>query len=99
MHLRKAVIFLLLFGTALVRLRAQEGTGEVFGTVRDASESVLEGVVVTASSTEPARAMTTNTGPDGSYRLQSIAPGHYQLIFSMHGFSAVEFQDVFIAPG
>jgi len=61
------------------------------GVVRDASEAVLPGVTVEASS--PAlieKARTAVTDGSGQYRITELTPGTYTLTFSLTGFSTVK---------
>jgi len=61
------------------------------GVVRDASEAVLPGVTVEASSpalTEKVR--TAITDGNGQYRITELTPGTYTLTFSLTGFSTVK---------
>src|SRR5204862_2437385 len=61
------------------------------GVVRDASEAVLPGVTVEASSPsliEKVRAAVTDGS--GQYRITELTPGTYTLTFSLTGFSTVK---------
>src|SRR4051812_34934650 len=61
------------------------------GVVRDASEGVLPGVTVEASSPnliEKARNAVTDS--TGQYRITELAPGSYTLTFTLTGFSTVK---------
>src|SRR5215510_13132301 len=61
------------------------------GVVRDASEAVLPGVTVEASS--PAlieKVRTAVTDGTGQYRITELTPGAYTLTFSLTGFSTVK---------
>ena len=61
------------------------------GVVRDASEAVLPGVTVEASS--PAlieKVRTAITDGSGQYRITELTPGSYTLTFSLTGFSTVK---------
>src|SRR3982074_3720486 len=70
--------------------RAQTSTGNIAGTVRDATGAVLPGVTVEASS--PAlieRVRSVVTDGTGQYRIVDLRPGTYAVTFSLAGFGAV----------
>src|SRR4051812_21080326 len=61
------------------------------GVVRDASEAVLPGVTVEASSPsliEKVRSGVTDNS--GQYRITELTPGTYTLTFTLTGFSTVK---------
>src|SRR5947207_15850231 len=61
------------------------------GVVRDASEAVLPGVTVEASSPsliEKVRSAVTDS--TGQFRITELTPGTYTLSFSLTGFSTVK---------
>src|SRR5688572_11570396 len=73
--------------------RAQQAT--IAGGVTDASNAVLPGVTVEASSpvlTEKVRSVTTDG--TGQYRLVALPPGSYTLTFTLPGFSVVRREGV-----
>ena len=67
---------------------AQASTGNIAGTVKDASGAVLPGVTVEASS--PAlieKVRTVTTDERGEYRIVELRPGSYAVTFTLSGFS------------
>jgi hypothetical protein len=61
------------------------------GVVRDASEAVLPGVTVEASSSALIeKVRTAVTDGSGQYRITELKPGTYTLTFSLTGFSSVK---------
>lgn len=65
-----------------IELKHKEDGATVFGTVtsKDGGEA-LQGVQVTCGD------LTTTTGPDGSYRLEQIEPGSYDISFYKSGYT------------
>ena len=63
---------------------AQTATGNVFGTVTDASGAVLPGASVAISGEAGTR--TTVTGTDGSFRFLNLSGGVYTVTLSLQGF-------------
>jgi len=65
------------------------------GVVRDASEAVLPGVTVEASSpTLIEKVRSAVTDGTGQFRITELAPGTYTLTFSLTGFSTVKREGV-----
>src|SRR6185436_11915021 len=68
------------------------------GVVRDASEAVLPGVTVEAASPsliEKSRTAVTDTS--GQYRITELAPGTYNLTFTLTGFSTVKRESIAVS--
>src|SRR5437667_11897695 len=68
------------------------------GTVKDASGAVLPGVTVEASSPvliEKARTATTDA--TGQYRIESLQPGTYSVMFTLAGFSTLKRDEVILS--
>ncbi len=68
-------------------LAAQRSTGEIRGTVVDATGGVLVGVKVTAVDVDRAVVRTTQTSSAGDYLLASLPSGTYRLRFEAQGFN------------
>src|SRR5437870_13819070 len=65
--------------------------GSIVGTVRDASEAVLPGVTVEASSPELIeKVRSAVTDGTGQYRIEHLRPGLYAVTFTLVGFSTVK---------
>ena len=65
---------------------AQTATGNVLGTVTDASGAVLPGVSIAISGEAGTR--TTVSGPDGTFRFLNMDYGDYKVTFSLQGFGS-----------
>jgi hypothetical protein len=79
-----ALAFLILASTTGL---AQTATGNVFGSVTDASGAVLPGASVSISGEAGTRA--TVTGSDGTFRFLNMDYGDYKVSVSLAGFSTV----------
>jgi len=70
-------------------------TGTVAGTIRDSSGAVLPGVTVTITGPTLQRpSVTVTTAADGTYRLQLVPPGVYQVVAELTGFNAQTRQNI-----
>jgi hypothetical protein len=70
-------------------LIAQTATEVVRGTVSDENGKTVANVTVTATRTDSWQKQTTNTGPEGTYKLD-LPPGNYRLTFEAAGFKTFE---------
>src|SRR5580692_7726059 len=70
-------------------LIAQTATEVVRGTVSDENGKTVANVTVTATRTDSGQKQTTNTGPEGTYKLD-LPPGNYRLTFEAAGFKTLE---------
>ena len=66
---------------------AQEQTGSIEGTVRDASGAVLPGVTVEANNTSRGGTFSEVTNAEGVYRMPSLPPGRYTVTATLSGFN------------
>jgi len=85
-----AIILLFCVGLAALPAFAQTGSS-IAGIVRDSSGGVLPGVTVEASSSaliEGSRSTVTDN--DGSYRIENLRPGQYNVTFTLTGFRTVK---------
>src|SRR5690242_10114570 len=85
---RAAVLALVL--TAIPSLLHAQTLGIVAGVVKDASGAVLPGVTVEAAS--PAlieKVRTATTDGTGTYRIENLTPGLYNVTFTLAGFNVV----------
>ena len=84
-----ALLVLPLFFTPAIE--AQILTGRLLGVVRDGTNAVLPGVIITASSpARPGGPVTVVTNERGEYRLTELPPGTYALTAALSGFSRYE---------
>jgi outer membrane receptor protein involved in Fe transport len=68
---------------------AQRVTGQIVGTVTDASGAVLPGVTVTLKGATVVGSQTSITNEKGFYRFVSLTPGAYNVSFGLPGFGTV----------
>jgi carboxypeptidase family protein len=74
--------------------------GQIAGTVRDASDAVIPGVIVEVTSPaliEKLRAATTDAS--GQYRITNLPVGTYTVTFTLEGFSKQQRDDVVLTTG
>src|SRR6266403_6226894 len=67
-------------------LCAQVDTGSILGTVTDASGAPVNGARVTLTNEGTSAALSTTTGPDGSYKFTPLKIGSYKVTASFQGF-------------
>lgn len=68
---------------------AQQTTSKVVGTVVDSDGNPLPGVTVEATSPKMVGKATAITDQNGTFRLLSLVPGVYKLVFSLQGFQTL----------
>ncbi|OFW51397.1 MAG: hypothetical protein A3G77_06650 [Acidobacteria bacterium RIFCSPLOWO2_12_FULL_68_19] len=94
------LIALVLSVPGLVASAAAQGAGGVItGTVRDAQGGVLPGVTLTLRNVESGAVREAVTEENGTYRLQGLQPGRYELRAELTGFAAAEVRDIVITIG
>ena len=68
--------------------------------MRDASQAVLPGATVTATSpVMPGRTLTAVTNEQGEYRFTELTPGIYKLVITLQGFSTYDEADLRVTAG
>ena len=82
---------------AVPGLWAQASTGNIYGTVSDASGAVLPGATITISGATMG-ARTTQSGANGDFRFLNLDPGTYKLTVAMPGFATVN-REVVVTTG
>src|SRR5215472_2939782 len=87
-----AILFVLDSGIAQVRT-----TGQLAGTVVDASGSVVPGASLTISQQATGFAQTITANESGEYIFPVLQPGAYQLRVTAKGFSSAFYEAVIIA--
>src|SRR5678810_1250846 len=80
---------------------AQSGaSASIVGRVTDASEAVLPGVTVAASSAAlQVRQATSVTDQKGEYRLVELPLGAYEVTYTLQGFQTVKRENVRLTAG
>ncbi len=86
--LTMTAVLLLMFPSA-PPLHAQVDTGTILGTVTDASGAPVNGAKVTLTNEGTSAALSTLTGPDGSYKFTPVKIGSYKLTASLQGFQTM----------
>jgi len=69
------------------------GTGQVVGTVMDASGAAIVGAEVTITDTTTNEARTTTTNDAGRYVFTNIIPGNYNITINKTGFRLAKLTD------
>jgi hypothetical protein len=69
-------------------------TGRIVGTVRDTSSGAIGGATVTAINLETAQPLRATTDAAGTYTLQLLPPGSYDVSFEVKDFRTSVFSGV-----
>jgi hypothetical protein len=80
----------MLFGSA----HAQNTTGSIVGSVRDATDSALPGSTVTLTNVSTGDRRVATANDSGDYQFLNLPPGHYSLSVAMQGFKTYTHNDV-----
>lgn len=75
---------------------AQQTNGRIMGTVVDREGNPLPGVAVNATSPRLVGSAAATTDSGGSYRLFSLVPGEYKLVFSLSSFQTLTREKVVV---
>lgn len=78
-------------------LWAQASTGNVYGTVTDASGAVLPGAAITISSSAVGTRSTT-AGTQGDFRFLNVTNGPYKLAVALAGFATIN-REIVVTTG
>jgi hypothetical protein len=98
--MRKRVFAALLAMTLLaLPAAAQEQTGSIQGTVKDAQGGVLPGVTVEAKNQATGAVQSTVTNESGIYRFPALAPGRYDVSANLTGFAPAKNSNVILELG
>jgi hypothetical protein len=93
-----SLFVLLLIGTGITpfseRLQAQAISGDLVGTVADATGAVVPNVTITATNAATNAKATATTNASGQYRLSNLLPGGYKVSAEAPGFSTSIVRDV-----
>ena len=66
----------------------QTTTGQISGTVEDASGAAVVGAAVQAINIDTQAIRTAESGPNGGFLVSLLPPGNYQVVFSKTGFQS-----------
>src|SRR4026209_1599179 len=92
-------IFLLLFLALAIPVRGQTPSGEISGTVVDASGLPVPGVTITLSNVATNVVRTVQTNESGLYVITAIPPGTYDMKAELSGFGTVERKAILVQVG
>src|SRR6202046_604353 len=77
--------------------RAQQITGSIVGTVKDQQGAVVPGASVKATNEDPRVTRVATTANDGSYRIEYLPVGAYNVEVEMPGFQKFVQQNIVLA--
>ncbi len=82
-------------------LHGQSGatTGEIRGTITDASKAVIPGAMLTATHVHTGLSRTTTSDEDGAYLFALLPPGMYEVKAQHAGFSTVTQKELILEVG
>jgi hypothetical protein len=78
---------------------AQFANADLAGTVTDSDGAPLPGVTITATNTSTNRSRTTVSSANGTYAVNGLRPGLYDISFLLEGFQTVEREAVTLRVG
>ena len=91
MSLHRNIARFILYGALALAtaapVAAQQTESRIVGRVTDASGAVLPGVTVTIKSAQTGAVRTVVTDPEGRYVVTNLAPGQYEVVGQLDGFS------------
>jgi hypothetical protein len=96
---RPTCVMAVLFMLALPKVFAQVATGEILGTVTDATGASVPGADVAVTSTDTGLARGVKTDEQGRYDVTELQIGNYQVEVKMQGFAPQEQQGLVLAVG
>ncbi len=79
--------------------RAQIGTGDLFGVIRDQAGASVPGASVVAVSVQTNRQRAAFSDRSGGYRVSALAPGLYRVDVRLAGFKTLRREGIRIAVG
>jgi carboxypeptidase family protein/TonB-dependent receptor-like protein len=100
--MRKSATVVALFLLAVLvafPARAQEQTGSLQGTVKDASGAVVPGATVEARSPSAVGVSVATTNSEGVYRFPALPSGKYEITVSLPGFAKATMPDAIVELG
>lgn len=78
---------------------AQADTGVIDGRVFDQSKAAMPGVTLTARNPATGFSRTAVSGPTGTYRIDLLKPGTYEVTAELQGFATMVFKGVVVQIG
>ena len=89
-----ALVMLLSSVVAMAAAGAQETGGGISGTITDAQQGSLPGVLVTLRNEGTNATMTATTNEEGSFNFPFVAIGRYTLTAALQGFSTAKQENI-----
>ena len=89
----RAILLILLFGTAPSGRAQSASTGGLSGTVADPSGSGIPNVTISLTQSATRQTRTATTGEDGSFGFSLLSPGDYEVEFQAPGFKKARLDD------
>src|SRR6266702_2535383 len=83
---RKTILAALMFCVGITAVIAQTSNGTVIGAITDTTGSAIVAATVTIVSTDTGAVRTTLTNQEGTYRIESVLPGIYDVSAASPGF-------------
>src|SRR5207237_7399921 len=85
--------------TLFSTLWAQAPTGDITGTVTDATGAIVAGATVTIKNTATNAQRTATSNEAGAYNIPSLPPGPYTVRVEMKGFTSQVRSDIELQAG
>src|SRR5690348_4261384 len=95
--LRRSAASVLFLLTSCLPPFAAAQTAAIAGTVTDSTAAVVPEATITARDLATNISRTARTDQHGNYRVPSLSPGIYDVLFEHPGFKAVEYSEVELA--
>src|SRR5260370_14767148 len=92
--MKRLVLAILVVLSLAAASKAQTFRGTILGTVTDASGAAVAGASVTVKNQDTGILRSTQTTPDGEYRVPELAIGTYMVTVEMSGFQTAITRDV-----
>lgn len=96
---RFAVLVVIALSLTPALARAQGGTGQIVGQVKDQQGAVLPGVTMTVQNDATGVLRTTTTDGEGRYRFPALGPGRYTVRAELQGFARQEVTNIEMTIG
>ena len=90
----RAILLILLFGTAPSGRAQSASTGGLSGTVADPSGSGIPNVTISLTQSATRQTQTATTGENGSFGFSLLSPGAYEVEFPAPGFKTARLSPV-----
>ena len=74
-------------------------TADLVGVLKDTTEGVLPGAVVTATNVDTNQSRSTVSGSDGRYAIPALPPGVYRVSFALAGFKEETRENIQLSLG